>query len=301
MAVLLAEHRLERCLSAADRVVALAAGAIAFDGAPRGYCEWALVARPEVGAPGGAVVLARRAGAGAGGGEGGAARLGGFAARGSPAARRAGRSRALEAAGRARAGALDVRKLWVELDPGDRAAARCCAGSTSRSSPARSSRSWAVTAPARAPCCVSLPGCVEPGRGAVETPRGCALLPQSPTDLLVRERVADELPGEAGRRALAAVGLELRGRRRPARPLGRRARAARARNRDGGPGRRRAAGAGLPGRADPWDGPRAQGSSSCDWLGELAGARGRRAGRNPRRRVRRPPRRPGGAARRRAS
>ena len=31
---------------------------------------------------------------------------------------------------------------------------------------------------------------------------------QSPGDLLVRERVADELPGEAGRRALASVGLE---------------------------------------------------------------------------------------------
>ncbi len=31
---------------------------------------------------------------------------------------------------------------------------------------------------------------------------------QSPADLLVRERVAEELPGDAGLRALAAVGLE---------------------------------------------------------------------------------------------
>jgi energy-coupling factor transport system ATP-binding protein len=40
------------------------------------------------------------------------------------------------------------------------------------------------------------------------TPHDCALLPQSPADLLVRERVDEELPGEAGRSALATVGLE---------------------------------------------------------------------------------------------
>ena len=51
MTVLLAEHRLERCLSAADRVVAVEAGAIAFDGDPRGYCEWALVADPKLAPP----------------------------------------------------------------------------------------------------------------------------------------------------------------------------------------------------------------------------------------------------------
>jgi energy-coupling factor transport system ATP-binding protein len=51
-------------------------------------------------------------------------------------------------------------------------------------------------------------GLIEPARGAITAPRGCALLPQSPSDLLVRERVGDELPGEEGLRALAAVGLE---------------------------------------------------------------------------------------------
>jgi energy-coupling factor transport system ATP-binding protein len=35
-----------------------------------------------------------------------------------------------------------------------------------------------------------------------------ALLTQSPSDYLVRERVGDELPGEAGTKALRAVGLE---------------------------------------------------------------------------------------------
>ncbi len=51
-------------------------------------------------------------------------------------------------------------------------------------------------------------GLVEPVRGSITAPRGCALLPQTPGDLLVRERIGDELPGEAGLRALAAVGLE---------------------------------------------------------------------------------------------
>jgi energy-coupling factor transporter ATP-binding protein EcfA2 len=42
----------------------------------------------------------------------------------------------------------------------------------------------------------------------VETPGGIALLTQSPGDFLVRERVGDELSGEAGRAALAMVGLD---------------------------------------------------------------------------------------------
>jgi energy-coupling factor transport system ATP-binding protein len=40
-AVLLAEHRLERCLPAADRVIALDAGALAFDGTPEAFATWA--------------------------------------------------------------------------------------------------------------------------------------------------------------------------------------------------------------------------------------------------------------------
>ena len=54
----------------------------------------------------------------------------------------------------------------------------------------------------------TIAGLIEPVRGRVEAPRGVALLPQNPGDLLVRERVAEELPGEEGLRALAAVGLE---------------------------------------------------------------------------------------------
>ena len=41
VSVLLAEHRLERCLAAADRVVAMDSGSIAFDGTPRDFLSWA--------------------------------------------------------------------------------------------------------------------------------------------------------------------------------------------------------------------------------------------------------------------
>ena len=40
VAVLLAEHRLERCLAAADRVIAMDSGAISFDGPPRDFLAW---------------------------------------------------------------------------------------------------------------------------------------------------------------------------------------------------------------------------------------------------------------------
>ncbi len=48
-AVLLAEHRLERCLSAADRVIALRDGAIVCDAPPREFLEWA---PPQLQTPG---------------------------------------------------------------------------------------------------------------------------------------------------------------------------------------------------------------------------------------------------------
>ncbi len=51
-AVLLAEHRLERCLPAADRVVAMDGGRVAFDGPPEPFLAWALAAAPALVTPG---------------------------------------------------------------------------------------------------------------------------------------------------------------------------------------------------------------------------------------------------------
>jgi energy-coupling factor transport system ATP-binding protein len=51
-AVLLIEHRLERCLAAADRVIAMADGAVVCDSDPRGFLEWAAEHEPALQTPG---------------------------------------------------------------------------------------------------------------------------------------------------------------------------------------------------------------------------------------------------------
>jgi energy-coupling factor transport system ATP-binding protein len=51
-AIVLAEHRLERCLGAADRVVALRDGAVACDADPRGFLAWAGEHAPGLQTPG---------------------------------------------------------------------------------------------------------------------------------------------------------------------------------------------------------------------------------------------------------
>ena len=50
--ILLAEHRLERCLPSADRVIALHAGRVAHDGEPRAFLEWAGREAPALQTPG---------------------------------------------------------------------------------------------------------------------------------------------------------------------------------------------------------------------------------------------------------
>ena len=286
MAVICAEHRLERCLAAADRVLAMADGAIAYDGGPAGFTDWAIGVDPALATPG--------------------ARLFSLAGlRPLPTsvkdARRTIERRGLEleaaeaAPPRSRRRrstvALAARDLWVELDrrevlrgidlaiePGERVAlmGRNGAGKTTL-----------LRAAAEL---------VEPVSGRVATSGRCALLPQTPGDLFVRERVADELPGDAGTDALRAVGLEW-------------ALDADPRDLSGGERQRLAlaivmrgprchAGPGLPRRADPRHGHRPQGGA-----GRLDPRAGRRRGggdrRHPRRRVRGSVRRAGGAARRR--
>src|SRR4051794_6363985 len=51
-AVLLAEHRLERCLPAADRVLVLERGRVALDAPPAGFLDWAARERPALATPG---------------------------------------------------------------------------------------------------------------------------------------------------------------------------------------------------------------------------------------------------------
>jgi energy-coupling factor transporter ATP-binding protein EcfA2 len=50
-AVVVAEHRLERCLPAADRVIAMVDGAVACDAAPGEFLEWAVAQHPALATP----------------------------------------------------------------------------------------------------------------------------------------------------------------------------------------------------------------------------------------------------------
>jgi len=51
-AIVLVEHRLERCLGAADRVIAFEGGAVACDDSPRGFLEWSAEHVPALSTPG---------------------------------------------------------------------------------------------------------------------------------------------------------------------------------------------------------------------------------------------------------
>jgi energy-coupling factor transporter ATP-binding protein EcfA2 len=50
--IVLVEHRLERCLGAADRVLGFEHGALACDASPRGFLEWAAERAPALATPG---------------------------------------------------------------------------------------------------------------------------------------------------------------------------------------------------------------------------------------------------------
>jgi energy-coupling factor transport system ATP-binding protein len=199
VAVLLAEHRLERCLAAADRVIAMDAGAITFDGSPGDFLAWSHAADRALTTP--------------------AARLFSLAGisplpTGVRQARQALALREVSAAPAAAAStpvpaspALETRGLWVELVRGDEPR------DVLRGIDLRLGRGERVALMGRngagkSTLLKTAAKLVEAVRGKIETPGGMALLTQNPSDYLVRERVGDELPSEEGLAALRVVGLE---------------------------------------------------------------------------------------------
>jgi energy-coupling factor transport system ATP-binding protein len=203
-AIVLAEHRLERCLAAAERAVALADGRISFDGTPREFLCWALANDPALATPGARLFeLAGIAPPPVGVKE--ARRM--LRHRGGDAGERAPAKTSPPAPADRQDAALVASDAWVELDDGT-AARDVLRGLELRVLRGERVALMGRNGAGKTTLLRSAAGRLRPARGKVAAPAGCALLPQSPVDLLVRERVGDELPGTAGTRALEAVGLD---------------------------------------------------------------------------------------------
>jgi energy-coupling factor transport system ATP-binding protein len=223
--ILLAEHRLERCLAAADRVVTMDSGSIVFDGVPRDFQTWAQDADPALETPAARMFSlagidplptgvrdARRTLALTDPVEEGrrtpSERLVLFG----PTASQ--RDAPLPAKKLREEGVrlpstpvLSVNDLWVEFAHGE------TARDVLRGVDLQVRRGERVALMGRngagkSTLLRTVAGLVEPVRGRAEVAHGIALLSQSPSDYLVRERVGDELPGEPGLAALRMVGLE---------------------------------------------------------------------------------------------
>ena len=207
-AVLLAEHRLERCLAAADRVVALDAGRLVFDGAPDRFLEWAVGAAPALVTPGAQLL----------------AGLGLHPLPGVKAARAALRSRGYAGSrvdavdgcethsirgSRGRRSLRDARLTGAQPSFQERLARdQGRAGDHPRRRPdSRAGRACRADGPQRRRQVTTLlrhaAGLMQPTRGKVEVAGRVALLLQNPSDYLIHETVREET--DAG--ALAAVGL----------------------------------------------------------------------------------------------
>ncbi len=222
--VLLAEHRLERCLAAADRVVALRDGAVACDAAPAGFLAWAAREAPGLQTPAARLFTAaglaplpagvkdaRRALARAGvavtpTGD----RFGGpDAAPASPAGRSIARpdpppaspaGRSFGRRGRpARVQALEIRGAWVELRDGP----AILRGASLALRPGERVALMGRNGAGKSTLLRVAAGLRAPTRGRVSASGRVALLLQHPGDYFLHDRVGDE----AGPAALAGAGL----------------------------------------------------------------------------------------------
>jgi len=199
VAVLLAEHRLERCLAAADRVVAMEGGGVGFDGVPADFLAWAHEHDHALTPP--------------------AARLFSLAdidplPIGVRDAKQTLRGMGIghpphQASRRVphpHPQVLQAKGLWVELDQGEETK-DVLRGIDLQLRPGERVALMGRNGAGKSTLLRTAAGLHQPVAGKIAV-GSIALLTQNPGDYLVRERVGDELPGEQGMAALRIVGLE---------------------------------------------------------------------------------------------
>jgi energy-coupling factor transport system ATP-binding protein len=206
-AVLLIEHRLERCLAAADRVIAMRDGQIACDGDPRTFLEWAATAEPRLLTP--AARLLAEAGVGpapsgvkqaratlrrhgllpesAPDGDTGSAHPPG--PRGSERSRRLGFRRKPDGP----EPALQLRGVWHELRDGP----AILRGVDLDVAPGEALVLMGRNGAGKSTLLRHAAGLLTPTRGGVRAGGRVALLLQNPGDYFLHERVEQEAPAEA--------------------------------------------------------------------------------------------------------
>jgi energy-coupling factor transport system ATP-binding protein len=203
-AVLMAEHRLERCLPAADRVIAVEGGRVVHDSAPGAFLPWAALEAPALATPGArlfslaglsplpaSVKEARRQLAAAG-----------LTPQEDAPSPSAPERRRFWPGSRKAPAAVEARGVWHELRDGP----AILAGLDLRVEPGERVALMGRNGAGKSTLLRHLKGLSSPTRGRVERGGSVALLLQNPGDYLVHEHVRDE----ASAVAVQAAGLAAR-------------------------------------------------------------------------------------------
>jgi energy-coupling factor transport system ATP-binding protein len=211
-AVVVAEHRLERCLPAADRVIAMVDGRVACDAAPVEFLAWAVDAAPALATPGArlfsmaglrplpasvkeAHATLRAAGMPAPS-DGVAVHR---AIRGRAQPRGGGGRRWWPRRGGGRPAALALRDLWFEIEDGP----AILRGISLELHPGERVALMGRNGAGKSTLLRVAKGLDEPTRGRVERAGDVALLLQNPGDYLVHDHAVDD----AGLAGVANAGL----------------------------------------------------------------------------------------------